>query len=300
MPLKVRNLAAKIGLPWWLRIAIKVVLGHVPLAHRHWKAIGMFEHGRMENADYARRVWDNHAGALVHCQGTPTKALLELGPGEGGFTIGNALAAGFETICLVDVQRLFEPAAYLTPEALALCGVTLPSEVARSRVRYQTEGLPCLCGLAGEAFDLVFSNTVLQHVRRAEVPAYLRELFRITRPGGVGSHRVDFRDMLGGSLNNLRIGSGLWERDWFARSGFYTNRLRHSELTGGFRAAGFEIIKDSVDLFDACPEAARHRCREFHGLTEEDLLVKGCNLVVRKPGLTPRTAGPAPSPPAAG
>ena len=131
--------------------------------------------------------------------------------------------------------------------------------------------------------DLVFSHAVLQHVRRAEFDLTLAHLFRVTRPGGTGSHRIDFRDMLGGSINNLRIPSRLWEQDWFAGSGFYTNRLRFSQVIGRFRVAGFEILEADPKRFGALPEAASRRCREFAAVTGEDLIINACNLVVRRP-----------------
>jgi hypothetical protein len=94
--------------------------------------------------------------------------------------------------------------------------------------------------------------------------------------------------MLGGSLNNLRIPSRLWERDWFARAGHYTNRLRYSQVVDRFRAAGFELRSAVPEWFQSLPAAARHRCREFAGLGQEDLMIRACDLVVRRPPAGPR------------
>jgi SAM-dependent methyltransferase len=236
----------------------------------------------MDRLDYAKSVWDKHQSALVHCRGDALKSVLELGPGESGYTFGNALAAGYNRVFLVDVERMFEPEDYLTAEKLRSCGASVPPDLARTRVDYLTHGLASLAEIADGSLDLVFSHTVLQHVRLAEFSAFLAELFRVTRPGGVGSHRIDFRDMLGGSVNNLRIPTSLWEQDWFARSGFYTNRLRHSQLVEGFLGAGFELVSETTERFRALPEAAAHRCQEFKELTSDDLMISGCNLVVRK------------------
>jgi len=43
-----------------------------------------------------------------------------------------------------------------------------------------------------EAFDAILSNAVLEHVE--DVDQGFNALFRLTRPGGVGIHQVDFRD----------------------------------------------------------------------------------------------------------
>jgi len=278
---RLRETSARV--PWWLKLACKLVLSRLPVAHRHWKRLGLFEHGRMEQPQYARQVWARHQRARVHSLGGSQRALLELGPGEGGCTFGLALAAGYEDIVLVDVQPFFERERFLTVQALRACGASLEPDLARSRVRYLTRGLASLGQLRDRSMDLVFSHTVLQHVRLAEFDRTLAQLFRITRPGGVGSHRIDFRDMLGGSVNNLRIPSRLWEQDWFAGAGFYTNRLRLSQVLGRFRGAGFELVDIAIERFQTVPEAASRRCREFAGVTPEDLMIRACDLVVRRP-----------------
>ncbi len=47
-------------------------------------------------------------------------------------------------------------------------------------------------GISGESIDLVLSNAVLEHL--SDLPKAIREMARITRPGGVHSHQVDCRD----------------------------------------------------------------------------------------------------------
>ena len=58
--------------------------------------------------------------------------------------------------------------------------------------------------------------------------------------GGVASHCVPIKDIIGGKLNDLRFSEGIWESPLMANSRFYTNRLRYSELLRLFREAGFE------------------------------------------------------------
>lgn len=51
--------------------------------------------------------------------------------------------------------------------------------------------------------------------------------------------------MLGGALNHLRVLERLWESRLMAESGFYTQRLRYSEMLALFNEAGFraDIVK---------------------------------------------------------
>lgn len=285
MPIHLQNRinSAALRIPWWAKIGIKLVISKLPVTRRRWRSIGIFETGPMDRLDYAKRVWDKHQRDLVHCRGDALKSVLELGPGASGYTFGHALAVGYNSVFLVDVEQMFEPEQYLTAEMLGSCGASLPPLLATQRVHYLTHGLASLSEISTGSMDLVFSHTVLQHVRLAEFSAFLDELLRITRPGGVGSHLIDFQDMLGGSVNNLRIPRHLWERDWFAQSGFYTNRLRHSQMVERFQGAGFEVVSDVTERFQSMPEAANHRCQEFDALTSDDLMISGCYLVVRNP-----------------
>src|SRR5690606_27367975 len=123
------------------------------------------------------------------------------------------------------------------------------------------------------------------HVRRAEFGAPMQEAFRVLKPGGLASHNIDLKDRLGGRLNNLRFSAGLWEGDWFAaRSGFYTNRLRPSELLRHFAEAGCEILGSVVARFRAAPTRRENMDRAFQAMSDEDLQASGLRVMLRKPG----------------
>jgi SAM-dependent methyltransferase len=136
------------------------------------------------------------------------------------------------------------------------------------------------------AFDVTFSVSVLQHVRRGDVPAVARELHRVTRPGGRGYHRVDFTDME--SVNPfLHL---CYDEDAYAamygRRFSYTNRYRMDDLDRIFRAAGFEEVRfEDVRLHDdrALFEATRPGFSpEFAGRPTDLLLARSCMLVLRR------------------
>jgi hypothetical protein len=109
----------------------------------------------------------------------------------------------------------------------------------------------------------------------------LRELHRILKPGGIMSHRIDFKDHLGGGLNNLRFSQRRWESPLFARSGFYTNRLRASEVLAVMQSCGFasRIIKQ--DTWPGIPIRRERIAREFQDLSDDDLRISGMDVVCR-------------------
>jgi hypothetical protein len=147
-------------------------------------------------------------------------------------------------------------------DVLALCGG-----------EYYTEGLASLRSLAAGIADFVFSHAVLAHVRRAQLAETLHETFRVTKSGGSCSHQIDLRDHLGGALNQLRFSDGLWEADWMARSGFYSNRVRFSEVRDLFRQAGWDTEVTSSNRWSALPTPRRALAAPFRSMSDDELLV---------------------------
>ena len=96
------------------------------------------------------------------------------------------------------------------------------------------------------------------------------------------SHVVDFKDHLGGALNNMRFSSSLWEKEWFASySGFYTNRIRLQEMIAICEEIGFMVDVVNLERWDSLPIERKHLADEFTNLKDEDLKVSGAHLVMR-------------------
>jgi SAM-dependent methyltransferase len=158
------------------------------------------------------------------------------------------------------------------PELLSLC-----------QALYLVAGIESLRSLEGGSVDFLWSNAVLEHIRRAEVPALLSEMRRVLKPGGVSSHAVDFRDHLGGALNNLRFSERTWESAGMARSGFYTNRIHFGEMLRLFNNAGFEAETAEVHRWASMPTPRGRLAAPFRAVAEEDLLVSSADFVLRRP-----------------
>ena len=282
--------------PWQARIGGKLVLSNLPGGRRLARRLGAFRHGPMQEPAYAYDVFAAHlkkAGLWPPPQGF---TCLELGPGESLFTAVIARTFGAARITLVDsgAEAAREPALYRRMAAdLEARGLTPPDlDGARSleevlaacNAEYLTGGLGALRRLTSASFDLVLSQAVLEHVRRAELPAVLAELRRITKADGVGSHRIDLRDHLGGALNNLRFPEWLWESDVFAGAGFYTNRLQHPDLMALFREAGFRPEVVELERWEALPTPRASLARPFRDRPESELTVSGFHVLLHPDG----------------
>jgi hypothetical protein len=248
-------------IPWPIKFSIKLVLGAARVDYRLLKRAHIVEHGRMEDADFSTEIFTRHVlepGREFAV--APGGLLLELGPGDSVATAIHARAAGFSAAEMVDVGSFADlrPAALrqlfsaLGAECPQIADDATPAQVieilAAAGIRYRTGGLDSLQAIATGSIRYSFSNTVLQHVYRADLPALIAHLGRVHSSHSFASHSVNYSDHFSG---------GFWHHkfpDWFMESGLvkrahlYTNRvmpLRYLEL---FEGAGFTIRKVSVDF----------------------------------------------------
>ena len=116
-------------------------------------------------------------------------------------------------------------------------------------VEYRAPCDACATGLPAQSVDVVFSNSVLEHVPGPVIAACFAESRRILRPGGVIFHSVNCGDHYAyvdrsiNQLNYLRFSEQGW-RKW-NNEFLYQNRLRSSDFTRMARDAGFEIEVDT-------------------------------------------------------
>jgi SAM-dependent methyltransferase len=283
-------------LPWWAKIAGKVVLSRLPVSGKVWQKIGLFSPGLMWRPDYAIGVFDFHYRAA----GSPAAGFsyLELGPGDSVASAVVGKAYGAARAWLVDSGSYASRDMDLYREVVRRLAAERPGtdlSVLRDApgldallqacaTTFLEQGLASLKQVPAESCDFIFSEAVLEHVPLGEFDAVMGELHRILKPGGVATHRVDFRDHLGGGWNNLRFSADLWESPWFAlRSGFYTNRLRLSVMTARLQAAGFAVEVSQRSSWPAPPIARGLLDGGFQGLSEEDLMTDQAHILARKP-----------------
>lgn len=281
---------------WRSRIFAKLLLSRIPVSYSEWAKVGLFRHGNMDDFSYAWRILQMHSKILDKSSGWRG---LELGPGDGLLSAFLAPAVGATGLSLVDagdyahkdVQRyLTQIAAFnsANPEMIQPSFEHLNSiESMLSNVggEYYSNGLRSLNSLSTASFSLIYSQAVLEHIRRHEFEATMIECRRLLSEDGVMSHVVDFKDHLGGKLNNMRISSGLWERDWYAAdSGFYTNRLRLSEILKVCKNAGFNVEIRNLKRWEQIPIKRSQLAEEFCSLSDDDLLVNEAHLI-----MTPKT-----------
>ena len=97
----------------------------------------------------------------------------------------------------------------------------------------------------------------------------------------MASHTVALGDTLADGLDHLSFPEHVWEAEWAARSGRYTNRYRFSEWLAFFACAGFKIEVTEVACWDALPTPRDRLDPAFQEFTETDLLVRSFSVILR-------------------
>jgi SAM-dependent methyltransferase len=280
------------SVPWQSKIAAKIVLARLPVSYHSWEKIGLFKQGGMERPEYALKIFRRHFDAAGLAGKADGFVGLELGPGDSLCSALIAKTFGGSRTFLVDVESCAttDLSVYRRMEAhLRQLGLYPPSldhcrtmdEVAEAcGAVYLIDGLDSLRKIPSASVDFVWSNAVLPYVRRNQFVLTLQELRRIQRQGGVASHTIPIKDIIGGKLNDLRFGAGIWESPLMANSRFYTNRLRYVELLRLFREAGFEPEVIRRVEWETLPIPRRKMAKEFAKLSEEDLQVSEFDVLL--------------------
>jgi len=154
--------------------------------------------------------------------------------------------------------------------------------ISLNNIHYLTSGLDSLKKIKDNNVDFLFSHAVFEHISIENFFRTQKEIFRIIKPDGMISHRIDLRDHIGGGLNNLRFSKKLWESDLFKNSGFYTNRIRFSEMLKIFKEIGFSIEYNIIDSWDKIPIKRKKISSDFKNFLDDDLSVKIFDVLLQK------------------
>ena len=241
-------------IPWWAKVGLKIVLSRLPIPYGTWSRLGAFRHSFVTDSGKVLHEVQAHVQRYVDVRGRPPECVLELGPGELTTRAVTYAALGVKKTILVDVgdfgtmdvatyQHAARAAGQAGLQAPDLEGVADRAEVfSRCGTHYLCEGRRSLEALAQGEVDLIVSDAVIEHVRLHDLRPLLAALRRVGAPDCFSRHGIDFHDHLGGGLENLRFSQALWESEWMAGSGFYTNRVSASAMLGLLEHEGFRTV----------------------------------------------------------
>ena len=147
---------------------------------------------------------------------------------------------------------------------------------------YYTNGLDDLKNLKADSIDFIFSQATLEHIAADDFRETQEQIYRILKPNGIVSHNIDLRDHLNGGLNNLRFSKRIWESELMSKSGFYTNRIRYSDMLNIFEETGFKVSSTIIETWDNLPINRSKLSSEYKNLSDEELSVAVFDVILRK------------------
>ncbi len=229
-----------------------------------------------------------HAGHLPHPR------ILELGPGyDFGAQIILADSGAEVTVadrflspwnCRYHAQ-FYRQLRMAWGKPCAALDAVIAANNPQAAISTIAEPAETLHSLLDHGFDVVFSTAVLEHVY--DLAAVVRELARVTAPGGVHSHQIDFRDHRDFSrpLEFLLMDDQQFDKLFASRHGDIGNRWRYSEVLALFKNAGFQI-EDAKTTDTAAssyyaeffPRLRACGPRRFINLDESDLRILGARI----------------------
>ena len=280
-------------IPWWLKITLKIVLSRLPINYQQWAEADLFRHGNPSEMSLYVDKFIKHFNLSFQEEKPEKFVCLEIGPGDSIATGIVAHSFGATKTYLVDVgdyvikdlnyyKKFIECLKENNIKTLDISNISSFDELLKKfNILYLKKGISSLKKIPSSSVDFIFSHSAIEHIRLYELPIIINESHRLLSKAGRISHNIDLMDHLNYSLNSLRFSEKIWEGQLFANSGFYTNRLRYSQIILLFENSGFNLIYKDYGVWNTIPVEQEYLHKSFQKLNKEDLLIRTMHIVGR-------------------
>ncbi len=161
--------------------------------------------------------------------------------------------------------------------------------LARSRIEYFAPADGRATGLEDDSVDLVYSNSVLEHVPREVIGGLMKESFRVLKPGGLSMHNVGCNDHYAFFDKSISFVNFLQyeEREWRLWNNpiQYQNRMRAPQFVELAEQAGFEMIGNRTCVDPGALKALQSLrvAPQFASFSRDELAATTVDFIGRKP-----------------
>ena len=138
--------------------------------------------------------------------------------------------------------------------------------------------------LPREAFNLVISAGVMEHIPAATAPQFVSNIASLLVKGGLGMHSIaimdhlSFYDPTASPKQYLTFSESQW-RFWCENRVQYINRIQRSSWLGMFASAGLSVLEEDAARTDMTGLRIH---QQYQGLSREDIECTNLALAVRK------------------
>lgn len=230
-------------MPWKIRLWLHLLLAKYP--QFYVKEIRQKKNTVSQTAEILKKHMDN-----MGLTDFKDKVVCELGPGDSLYHGILAYQFGAKRMYMLDIADLAGgEVKFAIPDmelkhSIPLCkkGETWKSYLKKINVEYLTDGLQSYYEVPDNVVDVLFSNAVLEHVRLDIFEETVKQMNRMCKMGAVCSHIVDYKDHLGGGLNDLKVPTEKWESMLYRKMPNYVNRILYFDMIEIFKENGFALI----------------------------------------------------------
>lgn len=151
--------------------------------------------------------------------------------------------------------------------------------------RYIVEPTGTLRRFQDESFDAIISCDVLEHVYTKILAEYVRDFYRLLKPGGYSIHLFDMADHLRifdknvCIKNYLRYSDVVWKR-YFENKVQYFNRVQRPEWLDFFHGAGLQLVEEQPQYSSIGGIKVNRRYQRF---SRKELECENILIIHRKP-----------------
>jgi SAM-dependent methyltransferase len=157
-------------------------------------------------------------------------------------------------------------------------------------IRYHAPGDAAVTGLAAASVDVVFSNSVLEHIPGEVIGAIFRESRRVLKADGMAVHGVNCGDHYAyfdrgiTQINYLQYSAAEWKK--WNHAMLYQNRLRPRDFERLAGEAGLVMVFERRSARAGCAEAFERMkvAEEFRSYSREDLVCTSFDFVAAPGG----------------
>ncbi|MEP4894281.1 class I SAM-dependent methyltransferase [Parasphingorhabdus sp.] len=232
---------------WKLKSFLYSVLGHLPSGTLY--AVQRYVTGRSKvRATAISPNWLFHEENLIN---SGSKRLIEFGAGKSliqniylsKLSIEQTLVDLFR---MVDIDQVNDAIAALIALDVDIDGRPVNSLEDLKNfygIDYRAPVDMRNTKFESDRFDICISTNTLEHISEPDIRAILAELFRILKPGGRISAKIDYSDHYAhtdkkiGGMNFLQYSAEQWQRH--NHDNHYQNRLRHGHFKKLFDESGY-------------------------------------------------------------
>ncbi len=248
----------------------------------------------MNQKEYSKKIFFGHFEDLRKIRDIKKPVIMEIGPGDGIATAIYSKIFNSPKVYLIDIKDFADKNILIYKDIIKSLNLnifeekklrefeTLEDILEALNAYYLVDGLKSLENIQSNSVDYLFSHSVMEHIRFSELDKYIQEMYRVLKPNGLISHNINYKDHLDESLNSLRLPFKIWESDFFANSGFYTNRVPAIEMHKKFKRLGFKMVWENFSKWPSLPLKRKYIHNEFQEYTDADLMNSTSSFIASK------------------